>query len=290
MNYEEALDYIHGTYKYGSKLGIHNISCLLNHMGNPQKKLKFVHVAGTNGKGSTVAFISQILIEAGYKVGVFTSPHVQRFTERIKINECEIDGCDLGRVTSFVKEKVNLMLADGECHPTEFEVVTAIAMQYFMESSCDVVVLEVGLGGRLDSTNVIDVPDLAIITTISLDHTDILGETLQEVAFEKAGIIKEGGEVLCYPQPGEVEELFEKVCNQKGAHLRIADFSKIRKISNDILGQVFDFNRYKELEITLLGEYQQKNAALAVMAAEILSKKGYKISVPHIYSGLKNAG
>jgi len=202
MNYEEALEYIHGALKFGSKLGLHNIRVLLELMGNPHKKLKFVHVAGTNGKGSTVAFISSILIEAGYKTGIFVSPYIERFTERIKINNQEIPGADLARITGFVKEKVDIMVQRGENHPTEFEIVTAMAFQYYYENNCDVVVLEVGLGGRLDSTNVIDTPLASVITTISYDHMDRLGSTLPEIAFEKAGIIKEGGDVVMYPPPG----------------------------------------------------------------------------------------
>jgi len=196
MNYDEALDYIFGTLKFGSKLGLHNIGVLLKLMGDPQKKLKFVHVAGTNGKGSTTAFISSILTEAGYKTGVFISPYIQRFTERMRIGSEEISRDELAEITGFVKENVDKMIAMGENHPTEFEIVTAIAFEYFYRNNCDVVVLEVGLGGRFDSTNIIDTPLVAVITTISFDHTDRLGNTLPQIAFEKAGIIKPGGTVV----------------------------------------------------------------------------------------------
>jgi len=155
-------------------------------MDNPHRKLKYVHVAGTNGKGSTVAFISSILKESGYKVGIYTSPYIERFTERIKINNDEISKEDLARITEYVKGKVELMISQGENHPTEFEIVTAIAFQYFYEKDCDIVVLEVGLGGRFDSTNVIDSPLAAVITTISYDHMAQLGDTLDKIAFEKA--------------------------------------------------------------------------------------------------------
>lgn len=289
MNYEEALSYIHGTYKFGIKLGLHNIGALLELMDNPQDKLKYVHVAGTNGKGSTVAFISSILAASGYRAGVYTSPYIQRFTERIRVNDTEISEEDLARITGFVKSKVDIMIARGENHPTEFEVVTAIAFQYYYEKKCDVVVLEVGLGGRYDSTNVIKTPDLAVITTISYDHTDRLGNTLAEIAFEKAGIIKPGGAILSYTQDEAVTGVLSTVCTEKGASLHFVDFSGISLEKFHIGGQVFNYNGYKELEISLLGEHQLRNATVAVKAAEILVDKGYAINPESIRQGLKNA-
>ena len=226
MDYTEAMKYIHGTLKFGSKLGLHNIEALLRLMGDPHKKLKYVHVAGTNGKGSTVAFISSILAAAGYKVGVNTSPYIQRFTERIRINSVEISGEDLARLTSYVKEKVEIMVGRGDNHPTEFEIVTAIAFQYFFECGCDIVVLEVGLGGRFDSTNIIDTPDAAVITTISYDHMDRLGSTLAAIAFEKAGIIKPDGDIVSYEQQLEAGEVLQRICGERGARLHKTDFSR----------------------------------------------------------------
>ncbi|MFA6309284.1 MAG: Mur ligase family protein, partial [Clostridia bacterium] len=190
MNYNDAMDYIHNSLKFGIKLGLDNMKTLMSLMGNPHKKLRYVHVAGTNGKGSTVAFINEILIKSGYKVGTYISPYIERFSERIKVNNVEIANDDIARITEFAKKNVGIMLAQGKGNPTEFEIVTAIAFQYFCEMNCDVVVLEVGLGGRFDSTNIIDSPMLSVITTISYDHTDILGNTLSEIAYEKAGIIK----------------------------------------------------------------------------------------------------
>ena len=290
MNYEEALEYIHGALKFGSKLGLHNIRVLLELMGNPHKKLKFVHVAGTNCKGSTVAFISSILIEAGYKTGIFVSPYIERFTERIKINNQEIPGADLARITGFVKEKVDIMVQRGENHPTEFEIVTAIAFQYYYENNCDVVVLEVGLGGRLDSTNVIDTPLASVITTISYDHMDRLGSTLPEIAFEKAGIIKEGGDVVMYPpQVEEVYNVFRKACAERNSRLHTVDFSKLRFESFDVDGQVFDYEGYNSLKISLLGGHQVRNAAVAVKTAEVLREKGLSITEDSIRRGLVKA-
>jgi len=288
MNYDEAIEYIHGTQKFGSKLGLHNIGMLLELMGNPHKKLKYVHVAGTNGKGSTTAFISSILMEAGYRTGVFISPYIQRFTERIRIGNDEISRDDLAELTGFVKSNVDKMLAMGENHPTEFEIVTAIAFEYFYRKKCDIVVLEVGLGGRFDSTNIIDTPELAVITTISYDHTDRLGKTIPEIAFEKAGIIKPGGKVIIYGQTREAEEVFKTVSAQKGAVLYRTDFDSLDLHSFDLEGQIFSFDGYKNLRIRLLGRHQTKNAALAVKSVEVMKKMGWEISEDDIRRGLYN--
>ncbi len=289
MEYNEALEYIHGTYKFGIKLGLENIKSLLKLMGDPQKKLKFVHIAGTNGKGSTVAFISSILTEAGLKTGIYTSPFINRYNERIKINSKNISDCELAYLTATVKEKVDEMLADGGSHPTEFEIGTAIALKYFADNNCDIVVLEVGMGGRFDSTNIIEEALVSVITTISFDHMQWLGSTLPEIAFEKAGIIKEKGTVVLYPQRREVEEVFEAVCTEKEAHLVKVDFSKLCTLKFDIQGRTFNFENHKELKIKLLGEHQAKNAVVALKAVEILHNKGYNITEDAIKKGLLKA-
>lgn len=288
MNYDEAIDYIHGTLKFGSKLGLHNIGTLLKLMGDPQKKLKFVHVAGTNGKGSTTAFISSILMEAGYRTGIYTSPFIQRFTERIRIGNDEISREELAVITTLVKASVEIMLDMGENHPTEFELVTAIAFEYYYRKGCDIVVLEVGLGGRLDSTNIIDKPELAVITTISYDHTDRLGNTLQEIAFEKAGIIKPGGDVVVYGQSREVEQVFEKTCAERNANLYKTDFSDLVLHEFGMEGQIFSCCGYERLKIGLHGGHQTHNAVVAVKAAERLARKGYIISEDTLRRGLLN--
>lgn len=289
MNYNEALDYIHGTLKFGSKLGLHNIAALLELMGNPHKKLKYVHVGGTNGKGSTVAFISSILMSSGYKVGTFISPYIQRFTERITVNGKEISEVALARITAFVKEKIEIMLAKGYNHPTEFEIVTAIGFQYYYECNCDIVVLEVGLGGRFDSTNVIDTPLAAVITTISYDHMNILGDTLPKIAFEKAGIIKEMGDVIVYPQVLEVQQVFDEACSEKGCRLYKAEIDKVELLDFAVEGQTFNYKEYKDLQIGLIGEHQVRNAAVALKVTEVLNNKGFSISEEAIRIGLKNA-
>lgn len=289
MNYEEALNYIHGALKFGIKLGLQNIETLLGLMGNPQDKLKYVHVAGTNGKGSTVTFISSILIEAGYKVGIYTSPCIERFNERIKVNSSEIDGEDLARITGFVKEKVDILVSKYEIYPTEFEIVMAIAFQYFYEMKCDIVVLEVGLGGRFDATNVIKEPLVSVIATISYDHMDRLGDTLEKIAFEKAGIIKDGIDVVAYPGQEQVMDVIRKVCEDRKANLHTVDFTNIKINSYSIDGQEFMYNAWKSLKISLLGEHQVKNAVVALNAIEVLSTKGYNISDDSILKGLLNA-
>lgn len=288
MTYEETLEYIHGTHKFGKKLGLHNIRMLLGLMGDPQKKLRFVHIAGTNGKGSTSAFIGSILSEAGYRTGIYTSPYIQRFTERIRIGSQEIDRSELAEITNFVRSKAEKMTAMGENHPTEFEIITAIAFEYYYRKHCDIVVLEVGLGGRFDSTNVIDVPELAVITAISLDHTDRLGYTLTEIAFEKAGIIKPGGDVLVYGQSAEAEQVFKNACTERKAALYRTGFADIEPVRFGIDGQAFSYKGFDSLEISLLGKHQIRNAALSVDAALLLKEKGYNISEADIRRGLAN--
>ncbi|WGX76482.1 Mur ligase family protein [Paraclostridium bifermentans] len=190
MNYNEALQFIHESHKFGMRLGLDNIKKLLELLGNPQNNLNIIHVAGTNGKGSTCSFISSILKESGYKVGLYTSPFLETFTERIRVNGENIREEEVGKIVSLIKEKIEIMVSEGYSYPTEFEIVTAMAFYYYNQEKVDFVALEVGLGGRYDATNVIDKPVVSAITSISLDHTGILGDTLGKIAFEKGGIIK----------------------------------------------------------------------------------------------------
>jgi len=290
VNYQQAIEYIHGTLKFGSKLGLENISRLLELMGSPHKKLKYVHVAGTNGKGSTVSFISSILISQGYRTGIYISPYLQRFTERIKIDNEEIGEDDLARITAFVKSKIEIMISQGYNHPTEFEIVTAIAFQYYFEKDCDIVVLEVGLGGRYDSTNVIENPLAAVITTINYDHMNILGDTLAKIAYEKAGIIKPGCNVVLYPQDIEAEQVIERECDKKKAIIHKLKQEDIRILKSDIEAQIFDYDNISGLEISLLGQHQIYNACLAVKTALVISQtSSFTITEQAIRKGLKNA-
>lgn len=282
MNYEQALEYIHGIYGRGSKLGLTRITELLNRLGNPQKSLKFVHIAGTNGKGSTAAMTSHILRAAGYQTGLYISPFINRFNERIQLNNVPIPDDELAELTTYVHDFAESM----ENPPTEFELITAIAFEYYKRSKCDIVVLEVGLGGTLDSTNVIDTPELAIITPIGLDHTHVLGSTIKQVASAKAGIIKEGGDVVVYGHDRDAEEVFETACREKHASLKKTDFSSLKLLSRSIDGQHFAFAEYSDLFLTLIGSYQLYNAAVVLTGIEALRKKGWKISEDAVKEGL----
>ncbi|SDY97838.1 dihydrofolate synthase / folylpolyglutamate synthase [Proteiniborus ethanoligenes] len=293
MNYREALDYIHGTKKFGSKLGLDNIRALLGLLENPQQDLKFIHVAGTNGKGSTSSFIANTLIEAGYRVGLFTSPYLEVFNERMRINNTDISDDSLAQITLNVKEKVEVMLSRGMNHPTEFEIVTAIAMEYFKKENVDFVVLEVGLGGRYDSTNVIEDSLASVITTISMDHTDILGDTIGKIAYEKAGIIKDNGLVISYPQDKEAQEVIIDVAQKKNSELIIVPTEKIEVIETTAFGSRFNFE-YKDikmldLEIGLIGVHQIYNASTALTTILSLKERGcISISDEAIRKGLSN--
>ncbi|MFZ7119938.1 MAG: bifunctional folylpolyglutamate synthase/dihydrofolate synthase [Eubacteriaceae bacterium] len=291
MNYEEALGYIHGTYTFGIKLGLENITILLNYMGNPHKKLKFIHLAGTNGKGSTSNMISNVLKHSGYKVGLYISPYLEEFTERIQINGNQISKESLSKITEKVKNSTDKMISAGHPHPSEFEIVTAIGFQYFYEEEVDIVVLEVGMGGRFDATNVIDNSLLSIITSIGMDHTQYLGETLEEIAFEKAGIIKEKGNVVLYPQSKVVTDEIIKVCKKRDATLYSPSFEKIEVQKSSLTGQKLNYLGGEIFEsfsfdLSLLGEHQANNCSTALKALEILLKLGYNISVPAIKKGM----
>ena len=221
----DAIEYINTPRWLASRLGLERIRELLDRLGRPQDRLKFVHVAGTNGKGSTCAFTASILAEAGFKTGLFTSPYVETFHERIRVNGRNISDEDLTAATLRVRECAEAMEAEGGEHPTEFELMTAVALVHFAHVGCDIVVLEVGLGGRLDSTNVIAAPEVAAIVSIALDHTNLLGNTLAEIAHEKAGIVKEGSTVVSWPQEPSAMEVVEDAARRAGDKLVVPDFS-----------------------------------------------------------------
>ena len=221
----DAIEYINTPRWLTSRLGLERIRELLDRLGRPQDRLKFVHVAGTNGKGSTCAFTASILAEAGFKTGLFTSPYVETFHERIRVNGRNISDEDLAAATLRVRECAEAMEAEGGEHPTEFELMTAVALVHFAHVGCDIVVLEVGLGGRLDSTNVIAAPEVAAIVSIALDHTNLLGNTLAEIAHEKAGIVKEGSTVVSWPQEPSAMEVVEDAARRAGDKLVVPDFS-----------------------------------------------------------------
>jgi dihydrofolate synthase/folylpolyglutamate synthase len=292
MEYLEAINYINDKNKFGSKLGLDTIGKLLELLGNPHLDMKYIHIAGTNGKGSTSAYISNTLKEAGYKVGLFTSPFLERFNERISINGEDIPDNKLGEITGRVKGKIEIMLNEGYEHPTTFEIVTAIAFIYFKEENVDYTILEVGLGGRSDSTNIIKDSLVSVITTIDYDHVDILGDTLGKIAYEKAGIIKENGLVISYPQEEEAFSVLEKVSQEKNADLIKCPMDNIKIKELNEFGGIFDF-KYNDqvlqnIKIQQLGEYQIYNATLALFTLLNLRDRGIiKISDDEIRRGFE---
>ena len=284
MNSDQAIAYFHSLYRKKCTPGLFRIRALLEKMGNPQKNLKFVHIAGTNGKGSTAAMTASILQQAGYRVGLFTSPYIYCFQERMQVNGVLISDEDLSAVTEFVKPLADTM----DEPPTEFEAVCCVAFEYFRRQECDIVVLEVGMGGELDATNVIDRPEVAVITNIGLDHTDALGDTLEKIAGCKAGIIKDGGIAVIYRGEPGVEAVFETVCAQRGAALHKADFDGLQLVSHSLEGQVFHCGKRKNLNLPLLGVHQLKNAAVVLATVDALSEKGWHITEENIRAGLRN--
>ncbi|SHJ06730.1 bifunctional folylpolyglutamate synthase/dihydrofolate synthase [Parasporobacterium paucivorans] len=282
MNYEETLEYINSINWMGSKLGLERIQGLLLNLGNPQKQLKFIHIGGTNGKGSTAAMLSSVLIEAGYRTGLFTSPYVNFFNERMQIDNVPISNDELALIATDVRPHADTM----EDPPTEFELNTAIAMEYFKRNQCDIVVLEVGMGGELDSTNVIDFPELAVITAIGLDHVNELGGTLDAIARTKAGIIKNHTDVLVYQQDEKIESIIKEYCESKDAKYHSPDFSQVIPGIFDIDSQTFSYKGEK-YTIPLIGSYQVYNAAMVLEAVSILRSKNWKISEEAVGKGLK---
>ena len=281
-----AVEYINTPHWQESRLGMDRIRELMQRLGNPQEKLKFVHVAGTNGKGSTCAYLSSILKEAGYKTGLFTSPYIQEFNERIRVNGENISDDELRQATLTVKEAADAM----SDHPTEFELMTAVALVHFASVACDICIMEVGMGGRLDSTNVIPAPEACVIAPIALDHCEILGDTIAQIAGEKAGIIKEGSPVISAFQEPEAAEVITAVAKEKGCSLQFTrreDISDELTVFTDYVS--FSWKDLKGLRTTLLGSYQPHNAALALQTARVLVGRGWEITEEHMRAGVANA-
>ncbi|MGL4913070.1 MAG: bifunctional folylpolyglutamate synthase/dihydrofolate synthase [Romboutsia sp.] len=289
MNYQESLHYIEETHKFGIRLGLDNMKELLEILGNPQDKLNVIHVAGTNGKGSTCSFITSILKESGYKVGLYTSPFLETFTERIRVNGENIPEEDVARIVTLIKQKTE----DTDLHPTEFEIVTAMAFYYYWEQGVDFVALEVGLGGRYDATNIIKKSDVSVIASISLDHVGILGDTVAKIAYEKGGIIKENGTAIVYDQSDEAKDIIKEICREKNAKYIEVKFDDIKIKQSDIYSQTYDCTvmgeKYTDLEIKLIGEHQVNNSILALSAINFLKEtKKLNITEESIRLGLIN--
>ncbi len=289
-----AIEKIEKFEKFGSVLGLERIGNLMGLLGNPEKKLKIIHVAGTNGKGSVSRYIYEGLRANGYGVGLFTSPFLQLFNERIEFDGKYIKDEELEELTDTVLDKCSVMVSLGLDSPTEFEVVTAIAFLYFQQKQADFVVLEVGLGGRGDSTNIIENPLISIITSISYDHMDRLGNSLEEIAFEKAGIIKKGVPVVINVQDRGAAKVIAKKAYEMNAILYDATKIKTAIKNKDLNGSTFDINvygtDYSEVEIAMVGEHQIENAKVALIAIELLRKmKIINVERSKLYNGIKKA-
>ena len=285
MNYNEALDYIHSVSWTFCKPGLSRISELCAALGNPEKNLKFIHVAGTNGKGSFCSMTDSVLRAAGYKVGLFTSPYVVRFNERMKVNGEDIPDPELAKIVEEIKPICDAMTDK----PTEFEIITATAFVYFSSQKCDFVVLECGLGGRLDSTNIIESPILSVITGIALDHTAILGNTVEEIAYEKAGIIKRGVPVLFGGEDESAERVIRAQADKMHSPFYLSADTDIENAVISLSGSDFDFEDYRNLHVSLLGKYQLKNARNVLCAIKILKSAGVKIPESAVREGLSSA-
>ena len=292
MDYKGALKYIETIDSLGSKLDLSRIEEILKRLGNPQDKLKVIHVAGTNGKGSVSSMINQILISAGYRTALYTSPHLERYNERYIVNNIEISDEDFAKYICIVKEYAERMAEDGFGCPTVFEQLTAMAFVYFADKNVDYAVMEVGLGGRFDATNVIKKPVLSVITSISFDHTEFLGNTIEKIAFEKGGIIKKGCPVVLYRQERKVFDVIKDICAEREAKLYYAENETINIIEQNINQTVMSvkncFYEIDSLVLHLIGEYQINNCATAVLAAYALNESGVKINKESIIKGIEN--
>ena len=283
MDYDQALKYIEGVSYLGVKPGLERVSALLGRLGHPERKTRFVHVAGTNGKGSTSVMTASALSACGYKTGLYTSPHLARVNERMRLDGAEIPDGEFARVVSALASA-----AEGLTEPcTEFELLTAAALLWFAEAGADIAVLEVGMGGRFDATNVIPRSECAVITNIGLDHTAVLGDTVEAIAAEKAGIFK-GGRAVSYEQPESVAAVLRSAAAKTGTELTFADFSKIEPLSDSVEGQRFRFEG-EEYSIRLLGAHQLKNAAVALTALDTLRRSGWDLPAEGVRKGLAAA-
>ena len=296
MKYREALDYIESLQSYGVVPGLENITELCRRLGNPQDRLKFIHIAGTNGKGSTLAYLSTILTCAGYRVGRYISPAVFEYRERIQVNGRYITQKALCEGVETISNMCYEMVEEGFSHPTPFEVETALGFWYFDRMGCDIVVLETGMGGLYDATNLIRTTEAAVLTSISMDHMAFLGKTLAEIAYNKAGILKEGCDVISVAQAPEAMEIIRRTVDEKNCRLRVTDANSLvnlkRGSGRGIERQRFDYRsgdglHLRQLEINLAGSFQPENALLAIETIRVLQERGYRISEAALRKGLR---
>lgn len=293
MNYQECIHYLEKEVGFGSVPGLERIESLCEKLGNPEQKLSVIHIAGTNGKGSAVAMLSSILKEAGCRVGTYTSPHLERYNERFLINGKEISDTDFAEEITLMKEACAELAAEGKAVPTLFEIITAAAFHYFSRQNVDILILEVGLGGKYDATNIVPHPLLSLIMSISIDHTDFLGNTIEKIAAEKAGIIKKNCPVVLYSQDDIVYNIMKDAADQLDAPLYCLKDAEIHVISQTLGGTVFSVKHnsmsLENLELSLLGSYQIDNCIAVLEACEVLRKNGLAIPEEALRKGLKNA-
>lgn len=287
MEFTQAMEKVSSLERFGSMPGLERIQLLLDKMGNPERKCRYIHVAGTNGKGSVCTMLAEILRQSGYKVGLFTSPYIIEFCDRISINGEMIPKQTVADIIDEIFPLIEEMQSQ-ELPITEFECVTALGFEYFSRQNCDIVVLETGLGGRFDSTNVISSPIASLITSISLDHTAVLGDSLELIAGEKAGIIKHGGTTVFCPQQPEVNDVIISTAIRRCNEIITVDMEQCKVTSSTIEGSKFVY-RDKEYEISLSGVHQVKNACTALEALTPLKAAGFNITDTAVKQGLKKA-
>ncbi len=284
MNYNQALEFIHSSSNYFCKPGLDRIKRLCDSLGNPQDSLKFIHVAGTNGKGSFCAMLSSVLQNAGYKVGRYTSPYILDFNERIAVNGCPISNSDLCALCDKIKPYCD----NTEDSPTEFEVITALGFEHFKNEKCDIVILECGMGGKFDATNIIKTPILSVITGVDFDHQNFLGDTIEQIAQEKTGIIKQNVPCIWCGDNIAAENIIKNTAKENNAPLYTPEKDKLQINSLDLSGTSFNYGEFKNVEISLLGNYQPLNAANVLTACSILNNSGFTVERNSIYNGLRN--
>lgn len=290
MKYDEVMEYLEENVAIlGSVMGLETLRELLERIGNPQKKLTFIHVAGTNGKGSVCTFLTEALIANGYRVGRYLSPVISDYREKIQVNNHFVTKVFVAKCLEELFAVSKQMVADGFAHPTAFELETAMAFAYFAEKRCDVVVLECGMGGLEDATNVIDAPVLTVFTEISMDHMAILGDTVAKIAKVKAGIIKTGSVVVSASQKAEAAEVLEESSKKCGVECDFVDSAQIKVRSVSVKGQRFTYRNHKDVRIHLLGRFQVENAALAMLALDKLKAGGFRLDDEKCRKGFLNA-
>lgn len=287
MNYREAMSYMEDLQQYGSVMGLTTMRELCARLKNPQDQLKFVHIAGTNGKGSVLAYISTVLSAAGYRTGRYISPTVKEYRERFQIDGRMITQSGLCKYLEQVQEAAEAMAAEELPHPTAFEVETAVAFLYFLDKQCDIVVLETGMGGALDATNVITTTLAAVLTSVSMDHMGVLGDSIEQIAAAKAGIIKDKCYVISAKQTPEAMKVIRQTALARKAKFYTADVSRVKNVRYGMSGQHFSYDKYKNIGITMAGQFQIENAVVAIEAIAALGRAGYPVAEDKLRLGME---